>query len=125
MLFRSHLLQIKNLKLGSQNRNQKSLYISLKDEEFINLTLKNNNISQEDFIVLMAPGARSNTKRWPKENFAQIANILSKNLKAKIVLVGDEEDAPINNYIALNVESKVLDLSAKTTLGALAVLLKK
>jgi len=120
-----HLYQIKNLKLKTQNLIPKSLYIDPKDEEFINSILKDSGINKEDLLIVLAPGARSDTKRWPKENFAQLADKLIKNLKAKIVLVGDNEDASINKYIAEKLDSKVLDLSKKTTLGSLAFLLKK
>ncbi|MCX5706298.1 MAG: lipopolysaccharide heptosyltransferase II [Candidatus Omnitrophica bacterium] len=122
-----HLYRIQNpkLKIKSYEPLKKSFYIRQEDQESINQVLKENSISETDKIIVIAPGARSHTKRWEKEKFSELVTILNKGFQAKIILVGDKEDAEINKYIAKNAGSPVLDFSGRTSLAELAVLLKK
>jgi len=46
-------------------------------------------------FVVMAPGSRHFTKRWPAEYFAQLADLLYRNFQLKTVLVGGPEDQPV------------------------------
>jgi heptosyltransferase-2 len=112
--------QIPNPK--SQN---KSLYISSQDEAYIDRILKENGINQGDRIFVLAPGARSHIKRWAKERFAQLIGLLAAEFKAKIILAGDREDAPIADEIARKADSPVLNLAGKTSITQLACLLQK
>ncbi|MDD4980295.1 MAG: lipopolysaccharide heptosyltransferase II [Candidatus Omnitrophica bacterium] len=102
-----------------------SLYIKPEDEEYIKNILRKNNITAQDKIIIIAPGARSHTKRWDKEKFTELIPHLIKEFGVKVALVGDKDDAYITRYITENCRCSVLDLSAKTTLGQLACLLKK
>ncbi len=102
-----------------------SLYIKPEDEEYIKNILKENNITGQDRIVVIAPGAKSQTKRWDKEKFIGLIPSLIKEFEVKVVLVGDKDDAHITRHITENCRYPVLDLSAKTTLRQLACLLKK
>jgi len=103
---------------------KRSLCIKQEDEEYIKEILKENNIKEQDGIIVVAAGARSHIKRWAKEKFVGLISSLLKEFKAKIILVGDRDDIPINKYIIEHLEFPVLDLSAKTTLTQLAYLLK-
>lgn len=104
---------------------KKSIHISPADEEYINSALKAGGISKEDKIVIMAPGARSHTKRWPQEKFADLVGTLVEELGLKVILVGDENDVAVCGHIAKYHKNKILDLSAKTTITQLSYLLKK
>ncbi len=101
------------------------LSASLQDEEYIVNLLKDSGIREGNKIIVISSGARSHTKRWQKEKFAELAAKLIEEFNAKIVLVGDKEDAPINKYINECLKGAGLDLSTKTTLGQLAGLLRK
>lgn len=103
----------------------KSIYFSQQAKEKVEELLKQNNITPNDILIAVAAGARSHTKRWPKEKFAQLASKLAKGGVLKVVLVGSEEDAQINRYITEHCEAGVLDLSAKTDLNELAYFLEK
>jgi len=103
---------------------KKSIYVSKNDEEYINKILAGNNIRKEDKIIVIAPGARSHIKRWSQEKFAQLIPLLIEEFKARIVLVGDKDDAAITRQISQNCASPMLDLAGKTSLMQLAALLK-
>jgi lipopolysaccharide heptosyltransferase II len=123
-----HLYKIQKLKVKSQkflNGARKSLFISPKNEEDVQKILKENNIKEEDGIVIISASAKSRIKRWPKEKFPELISLLIKEFKVKVILVGDKNDIPINKYITENSSYPLMDLSAKTTIGSLAYLLKK
>ena len=124
-----HLYRVQSTEYRVQNETplkieKSSLYINQQDEEYIKEILKQNNIKEENRIVIISAGARSHIKRWAKEKFVGLISSLLKEFKAKIILVGDKDDIPINKYIIEHLEFSVLDLSAKTTLTQLAYLLK-
>lgn len=128
-----HIYKIQNPKSKIKNKSKiqisnietKSLFISQQDEEYINQTLKENNIGPQDKIVMIAAGARSHIKRWSKEKFVKLIALLQEEFAVKIILVGDKDDVFINEYITQHSPGAILDLSAKTTLNQLAYLLKK
>ncbi|MCX5710356.1 MAG: lipopolysaccharide heptosyltransferase II [Candidatus Omnitrophica bacterium] len=121
-----HLWKIKNQKAEIKYKAEaKSLYISPKDEERIGKILKENNIAHNDAFIVIAPGARSSIKRWPKEKFAQLASLLGKDFGSKIALVGDKADVEASRYIKEASGLDILDLTGKTTLMELAALIKK
>lgn len=104
---------------------EKSLYISHEDEEYILGVLKRNNIGPADLIVVISPGARSQTKAWPKEKFMSLCAAVASEFKARIFLVGDYADIPISRYISDGCGSQVIDITGRTTIPGLACLIKK
>ncbi|MES2538234.1 MAG: glycosyltransferase family 9 protein [Pseudomonadota bacterium] len=68
------------------------------------------------------PGARLPSRRWPPERFAAIADRLSDH-GLRIVLTGAVEEAAITDAVGRQMRAPALDLSGKTTLGALAALI--
>lgn len=122
----SHLYKIQSLlKIKDPLFSRSSLYPSPAREERINLMLKDNNINKDDGLIVISAGARSHTKRWPKEKFAELITRLMEKSPARIILVGDAQDALVNRYIAEHTPGAALDLSAKTTLLELTSLLKR
>jgi len=103
----------------------KSLYMSEKDKRYIDDMLRENNISGEDKIIVIAAGARSHIKKWPQDRFAGLISSLPKEGPVKIVLIGDKDDIATNKYIAEHTQIPLLDLSGKTALMQLAALLKR
>jgi len=117
-----HLNRIGDYKIS--NPKNLSLYIKVEDREYINTLLKIHNISPEDTIIVIAPGARSSVKIWPKERFLSLSMALIDEFNAKIFLVGDSADIFISEYIAERSGKRVIDITNKTTLTQLACLLK-
>ncbi|RKY33038.1 MAG: lipopolysaccharide heptosyltransferase II [Candidatus Omnitrophota bacterium] len=124
-----HLFRVLSLQLSDVSRQQISraafLNINTEDEEYINKILKENKITDSDELIVIAAGARSHIKRWPKENFTRLVSLLAEDLKAKVVLAGDKADQNIAEYICSKAADSALDLSAKTNIRQLAALLKK
>ncbi|MBI4708394.1 MAG: glycosyltransferase family 9 protein [Candidatus Omnitrophica bacterium] len=86
--------------------------------------------SENDFIVGIAPGAGASWgkdakfKHWPAIKYAQLAEKLSLDLGAKIVILGDSSDMPIGEMIFGMMKNKPLDLTGKTSLGDFAAAIK-
>lgn len=79
---------------------------------------------QEGNLVALAPGARWKTKRWPEENFAQLAmKIMDKGFTP--VLVGGKEDIGICERIRMLSDNSIVDLSGKLSIIGTAELLRK
>jgi heptosyltransferase-2 len=75
-------------------------------------------------IVALGPGStNSMAKRWPLERFAKLADVLQREKRANIVLLGGPDDVEVAAKIAGMTESPVLDLAAKTSLGDAADIL--
>ena len=56
-------------------------------------------IRSDDFLVCLHPGASSIDKRWPEENYAQIANQLAREHKAKILILRGPEETELTRNI--------------------------
>jgi lipopolysaccharide heptosyltransferase II len=100
-------------------------WISPQDEAYVDTLLSQNCINRDDRVIVVAAGARSSTKRWPKENFARLVSLLEEFPGVKIILVGDKADAQTNQYIRENSAGKALDLSGQTGMAKLASLFKR
>ncbi|MGO9613375.1 MAG: lipopolysaccharide heptosyltransferase I [Dissulfurispiraceae bacterium] len=70
--------------------------------------------------AVIIPGARWQTKRWPKERFGSLASML--NMKS--VLVGSPSDAAIAHYIQTESKGKALSMAGKTDLKELISIIR-
>jgi len=103
----------------------RSLYISEDDRLYVKNILKECGVSENEKIIIVACGARSSMKRWPKEKFTGLAVSLKREFGLKIVLVGDKDDGLAAKFIKENADEEICDLTAKTTIPQLACLLTK
>jgi len=75
-------------------------------------------------VVGMAPGAVYGTaKRWPAERFAWLADLLTKECRAQVVLFGAPSEKDVAEEIEEQVQCKVHNLVGRTQLRLLAALL--
>ncbi len=80
--------------------------------------------------IAIAPGGGSNTgqrariKIWPKENYLQLANALTK--KSRIILIGGKDDMRTCGWIRSHAKNKgrITNLCGKTTVKQTAALLR-
>ena len=103
----------------SPKRFELEMYPSEKDKIKIDTILKN--FFQNKKIILIAPGSKWFTKRWPEEYFKTLIQNLVKRNNLLIVITGGKEEKEIE----LNLDSKVLDLRGEISLLELAELTKR
>ena len=72
--------------------------------------------------VVLVPGARWETKKWPAEHFAKLAGMILHDGK-QVVLAGGPEDVPLGSKIAGLVPG-ITDLTGKTGLRELGALIQ-
>ncbi|OGC78391.1 MAG: lipopolysaccharide heptosyltransferase II [candidate division Zixibacteria bacterium RBG_16_40_9] len=68
--------------------------------------LKERKVFPGDFLVGLSPGAKWETKRWDKEKFVEVGEILAEKVNAKIIIFGDEKESELVNYIAQNLNGQ-------------------
>ncbi|MFA5224654.1 MAG: lipopolysaccharide heptosyltransferase II [Candidatus Omnitrophota bacterium] len=106
-----------------RDRKQQSLVVAPEDVNYINGILKEHKLSGSAKLIVIAPGARSQVKRWDKHNFRQLCSRLIQD-GWDVVLAGDQADQPICSYICQENPEKIINLCAKTSISQLAALLK-
>jgi len=105
------------------------LYVNDADKIKAKNLLKYYGVTSEDLIIGIAPGAGgswgkdASLKHWPAIKFAQLANRICEDLKAKILILGDESERAIADIIVNIMQHKAIDLVGKTTLEELAAVI--
>jgi len=107
-----------------REKKQQSLIIMPEDLRYIEDVLNKGKLSDSAKLIVVAPGARSQIKRWDKHNFSRLCGRLIKE-GWDIVLAGDKSDEPVCAYVAQAAPERILNLCAKTSISQLAALLKK
>ena len=79
------------------------------------------NLSENKKIILIAPGSKWFTKKWPEEYFKILIQNLAKRDDLLIIITGGKEEKEIE----LDLDSKVLDLRGEISLLELAELTKR
>ena len=95
------------------------MYPNEKDKLKIDTLVKN--LSENKKIILIAPGSKWFTKKWPEEYFRILIQSLSKRNDLLIIITGGKEEKEIE----LDLNSKVLDLRGEISLLELAELTKR
>ena len=82
--------------------------------------LQAHGIERQDRLVAVSPVALWETKLWEDEKFARLCDRIMEELKARVVLTGNDGEALVR--IASRMENSPVNLGGKTTLRDLAYL---
>ncbi|MFH0790740.1 MAG: glycosyltransferase family 9 protein [Candidatus Omnitrophota bacterium] len=136
---------LKFLPLAPKNKNL-DLFISEDDKRYAQDTLNDAVISKDDLIIGIAAGAGASwgidarLKHWPAENFAKLADKITRVLGGKVILLGDASEQTIasqiiNSMVIDNgppagetnktnkINNKLINLTGKTDLGQLTAII--
>ena len=81
---------------------------------------------REDFArVVLAPGARWETKVWPEEKFVETINELSADGSAGCILVGSPGEVALCDRVAAQCRVPPLNLAGKTGVDVLAAVIRR
>jgi heptosyltransferase II len=72
-------------------------------------------LSMNGVQVVIAPGARSHIKCWPKQNFAELADRLIDEWGAEVTWIGDKADQEIVSWILKHMRNASNDLTGKAS----------
>lgn len=120
------LLKFLSIKVKVEN-----LYLCVNEKSRIKAKaiFKHAGISGSDLVIGIAPGAGGSwgkdagLKHWPALRFAQLAERLSAELGARIIVLGDETERPLADVIVNSIKIKPIDLVGKTTLEEFAAII--
>ncbi len=100
-----------------QNEPDVSLGISDERRDAARELLQNYGVDLKKKIVALGAGSTNSlAKRWPAENFAQLADLIAEEFGANVILLGSPEETKIANSVASAARSTVIDLTGKTQL---------
>lgn len=76
-------------------------------------------------ICVINPGSKSHLKRWNVRKFSKLSDNIVNRLGFKVFVIGNSDDTDIVRMFENNAEKKVINLCGRTSLGALAELIKR
>ncbi|MEE4358491.1 MAG: lipopolysaccharide heptosyltransferase II [Desulfococcaceae bacterium] len=95
------------------------------DRRKVGELLKNEGIGRGGIPVAVNPVAQWDTKLWPEEKFAALADRLIKDFNADIFFTGGPADIPVVDAIASRMSCHAPNLAGKTDLKMLAALYER
>jgi lipopolysaccharide heptosyltransferase II len=107
------------------------MQLNPREQGYASHLLRTNDVGEDDLLIGILvgggknPGTSMPTKRWPPAKFARLADSLTREYEAKVVLVGGPGDEDAVNQVASEMESPAINLVGKTTFKQLAAVLKR
>jgi heptosyltransferase-2 len=100
-------------------------FIDKRDRDVAQELLFRHGVKDPDPLVTLCPGGNWDPKRWPKENFALLADEIAERFNAKIVITGAKRDEKLGEYVAGLMKRKPINLSGKTSLKELGAIFER
>lgn len=109
--------------VGAKTQDQ-TLSISINDS-IMDALLKDAGIKNNDSLVALHPWTSDPIKQWPLQNFCGLAKRLVSEQDMRVIIIGGKEELIKSVEFFKNIDSNLINLTAKTTLTQLAALLKR
>ncbi|MDP2928832.1 MAG: lipopolysaccharide heptosyltransferase II [Candidatus Omnitrophota bacterium] len=100
-------------------------FVADRDKENLDKFLKQNGVRDTDRIAVLCPGGNWDPKRWPKENFAKLADMMIESLGVKIILSGADKDIGLVEKIKSMMKNIPVISCGVTTIKELGRLLER
>ncbi|MDI6781333.1 MAG: lipopolysaccharide heptosyltransferase II [bacterium] len=101
------------------------IHISDKNREFSRDFISRTGVLPGDLLIGINPCSVWPTKRWIPERFAQVCDALSNEFKARIILVGGQEDGWLVEKIALFMKTRPILAAGRLSLKHLAGVMER
>lgn len=118
-----HLAKLKAFGIDSFSGSR--FFLPVKEEEKRQIDELLERVSVTGKMVVINPGAKSHLKRWEARKYAELSDRLVSELGCKVFVTGSENDLEVAEEFKSLVKNPAIDLCAKTSLGALAELMKR
>jgi lipopolysaccharide heptosyltransferase II len=76
-------------------------------------------------VVALNPGATHAVNRWPADRFAELADLITKSLPAKVLVIGGPDDVSLADEIVVRSRSKPPSIAGRTSLLQLGAVLER
>ena len=101
------------------------VYLSKSEENFADQIFEDYKIKKENVLLAFHPGSGDSSLNLPIKRFAQAADSLIEDIKAKVFITGTEGEKGLANLMESYMRNKPINLVGKTNLRQLASLLKR
>lgn len=115
---------VKALGCDSQDRLYE-FFTTEEDLRFAQDFLSAEGVAPGDFVICLNPGGNWPPKRWPKENFAVLADKLISGEQAKVVFCGSQNDREFIAEIVSQMDHQPIIAAGRTNLKQLAAIFKR
>ncbi len=95
------------------------------DQAYIDGYLVEWGIGQRQSIFCIHPGTGTWVKHWQPEKWANVADILTEQLDARVILTGSDNELPLVRQIAAQMKQPAIIMAGDTRIGQLAALFKR
>lgn len=95
------------------------------DRQALDTILSRAGIARHQVWVAMNVSARWETKRWPPQHFAEVADRLAQAHGLAVVLIGGPAERPESLAVTALMRTKAIDLTGQTPVGLLPGLLRR
>ncbi len=102
-----------------------SLEFPLFEDDYAEADALLRSVQRECLKVGIHPGARPSARRWPAEYFAGVADELTQQFDAQILLTGGPGEEATVQAVIERMQTPAINLAGKTSIGGLAVLISK
>jgi len=120
-----HIAKLRNIiKNVNFNCKRQSFHIKEDSHSFINNKLSHFGLKEGSFVIIAA-GARSFLKRWDKDKYLDLGYRIINELNLDIVLIGDNNDKAVCDYLQNNLKSRIFNLVGQTNFNQIAALFSK
>ena len=99
------------------------LFISAKDNSYIQRILKKESIKESDFLICIHPGGMYETQYWRKDGYSKVTQHVISKYGAKVIFVGSQEEIELADEIISSINERPLNLVGQTSLGQLMALI--
>jgi len=82
-------------------------------------------LGDRDRLAALIPGARWESKLWPAQRFARVADALAEEAGLESVVIGGSSDGTLAAAIAAEAEHSILDLTGRTSLKQAAEVFRR
>jgi len=96
-----------------------------KEQEWVDDLWRRHQIRDGEALCIVHPSARWETKRWPAERFAQLADGLIARERMRIIIVGSAAEASQIEEMSRQMSQPAINLAGQTDLLQLAALLRR
>jgi heptosyltransferase-2 len=109
---------------GSVREDRMELWLSAEDRETARKALASRGVTSGETLVAIAPGAGAAKRVWRIGRFVELGRALSRELGARLLIVGAKEDKVVAARLREEVGPAAIDLTGETTLRQTAALLE-
>jgi lipopolysaccharide heptosyltransferase II len=100
-------------------------HLTAEDEKFAERYVARCGLEDDDLLVDIHPGAGAPVKLWRDEGWAQVADTLTKQYRAKVILTGSAEESLLCRAIVDKMTTQPIVAAGETSLGGLAAIMAR